>query len=171
MDKCELWVETSFFDEMEKSGAPGEVVIIVDRGDERLLLMTKSFYPPDVYRLPTGKMKPGELPDEAFRREVMEETGFEVDKFVRLADIRYIFRNGLRHIEFHSYLIKTSKLQGEPEPLDKDEQITGFREVDVCELEKVADGLRNLPKPWTDWGQFRAIAHEVAFQELCITSD
>jgi hypothetical protein len=53
----------------------GEVVLIVQKPDDRILLHTKPFYPAGVFRLPTGGLKPEESINDGLVRELYEETG------------------------------------------------------------------------------------------------
>ena len=154
---CTLTVGPEFFDSIGRTEA--EVVMAVTNPEGRILLMTKAFYLEDVYRIPTGKLKNSEDPDAALRRELMEETGFELNEHRPLGVIGYTFHCGedSRAFTSHVYLIPA---QGEPQSQDEGEQIAGFRWVPVSDLPAIANQLRSLPDSWTDWGRFRAIAHD-----------
>ncbi|MCG2770200.1 MAG: hypothetical protein ABIK79_13805 [Chloroflexota bacterium] len=55
-------------------------------------------------------------------------------------------------------------------PKDISERITDYKEVTLDELPETARKLEEtLPQDWKAWGQFRALAHRFAFEEL--TSD
>ena len=57
----------------------GEVVMAIRRAtDSRVWVMTKEGFPPGLYCLPTGGIRPGEEISGAFWRELREETGVEV---------------------------------------------------------------------------------------------
>ncbi|HWX54949.1 MAG TPA: NUDIX domain-containing protein [Verrucomicrobiae bacterium] len=45
----------------------------------------------DVLALPKGNLDPGEKPDKAASREVLEETGVRARMLAKLADIKYIY--------------------------------------------------------------------------------
>jgi 8-oxo-dGTP diphosphatase len=45
----------------------------------------------DVLALPKGNLDPGEKPDQAAAREVLEETGVRARMLAKLADIKYIY--------------------------------------------------------------------------------
>ena len=142
---------------------PGEVVLILRAPQEGVWIHTKKFYPQDVFRMPTGSMKDGEEPDEAFRRELLEETGIEsADEPERLARIEY--RLGEQDFPYVSYLYAVDGVADEPQPTDTTEQITGWELADLSELAVIADDLRDLPDKWNAWGVFRALAHEVLLQ-------
>jgi 8-oxo-dGTP pyrophosphatase MutT (NUDIX family) len=143
-----------------------EVVLVVPRPGGKVLLHTKAFYPPGTYRLPTGKMNPGEEPDAAFAREFREELGMDgvIDRKLGIQHCKLVA--GSKSIDFisHIYLARESDFQ--PIPQDEDEQITGFKEVQLVELSQTADDLMNLTGKWRDWGRFRALAHEFAAKAL-----
>lgn len=156
-------VGEAFFLEMSQriKKSPGEIVMVIRRPDDRFLLMTKDFYPDDVYRLPTGKMKIGELPEDCFAREVAEETGFITNNFLFLATLHYEIAFGGSSIDYPSHVFATETISGEPSPADLDEGISSFREVTNGELLNTADELERLGVPWEDWGRWRAVAHRV----------
>jgi len=154
------WLET-FRDK------PGEVVMVILRPGGKVLLITKDFYPPGAYRMPTGGMHHRETPEEALVREAKEETGFRVNIERNLGTIHWVFRSGDRGIEYYSHVFLISEIADEPIAEDEHERITGFREVDIRELGSIAEELRNLTGRWHDWGVFRAIPHEVVYRELC----
>ncbi len=149
-----------------KESSRGEVVLVIQYPNGKVLLHTKSFYPPGVYRLPSGGIGRGEGIVEAALREVREETGLEVEMESFLGLLEYDFRRGEEKLHFISYIFLLSAPRGEPMPSDADEGITAFREVAIEELKVVAQGLRSLPGEWADWGRFRALAHELAFESL-----
>ena len=153
----DLNVASDFLGFIAKTEA--EVAMAIANPDGRILLITKAFYPEGVYRIPTGKLKTGEDPDSALRRELVEETGFELADHDCLGVIRYTFHSGadIRTFTSHLYLIHA---EGEPESRDEGEQITGFRWIPISDLSAVTDQLRNLSDRWADWGRFRAIAHD-----------
>jgi 8-oxo-dGTP pyrophosphatase MutT (NUDIX family) len=46
---------------------------------------------PRVLALPKGAVDKGEKAEEAAEREILEETGLEVDRIAKLSDIRYVY--------------------------------------------------------------------------------
>ncbi|MHB0913225.1 MAG: NUDIX hydrolase [Armatimonadota bacterium] len=161
-----LEVGAEFFAEMDERArlSPGEVVMVVPRPGDKVLLSTKPFYPSGIYRLPTGKMLPGETPEEAFRREMAEETGFPPVGTL-IETICCLFTCGKDRVEFRSHVFLTPERAEEPAPADLDEELT-FRDAPVAELRAVAEELRSLAGRWRDWGRWRAIAHDFALAAL-----
>lgn len=157
-----------FFKEIEdRRDSPGEVVMVMRRPAGRILVMTKDFYPEGVYRLPTGKMKPGESPEDALAREAFEETGARVSEKRLLGVVRCTLRHGAETVAYDSYVFVTPETSEPPTPHDADEGITDFREIAPSRLRDIADQLRALPEPWRDWGRFRAVVHDFVYREMC----
>lgn len=138
----------------------GEIVLVVPRGEGRVLLHTKPHYPPEIYRLPTGGIHLDEAADEAARREVFEEIGFKPQELLLVGVLDNLFLVDGNKLEYPSYVFKTEAYMRTPQPTDPNEPISGFREANSTELRDVARHLRGLPGGWSDWGKFRAAAHE-----------
>jgi ADP-ribose pyrophosphatase YjhB (NUDIX family) len=144
---------------------PGEVVFVLRTSDGSFWLQTKAFYPPGVYRLPTGGLKERESPEEAYARELAEETGISpAPAPSRIAQIGY--RNDGVEARFVSYLCGVDHVDGAPEPADSGERISGWRKVTPDGLVDAADVLRTLAPDWRSWGEFRAVAHDVLVEAL-----
>ena len=156
----------SMMRKMEAKGRRGEVVMVVPNEQGHIWLHTKSFYPDEVYRLMTGGLEAGEQPHKALRREVEEETGFKTKIDRCLAVITYALSDNEVTLPFVSYVFLTTPTSGFPHPTDPEEAITTFRAVSVEELAEIAQQLRSLTGFFADWGVFRALAHEVAREQL-----
>ncbi len=132
----------------------------------RIWLHTKVFYEKNIYRLMTGGLDPGEKPHLALMREAKEETGFAVKIDRCLAAITYNLKGDGTSQPFVSYVFLTKPTSGKPKPIDDSEAISGFKTVPVAGLDKVADKLRWHQDGLTDWGIFRAVAHDVVCEVL-----
>ncbi|MEN6371037.1 MAG: NUDIX hydrolase [Armatimonadota bacterium] len=167
----ELDVSRQFLQEfrqkIRESGSSGEVVLVVPRPGGGILLHTKSFYPKETYRLPTGRLLPEEDPLQAFHREFTEELGTEGRLDRSLGVIIHRLKCGNEEpVEFTSNIYLAKEMPEKPVPHDDSEQITGFTEVSTSELKNVADRLENLPGRWLDWGRFRAVVHRFVAESL-----
>jgi 8-oxo-dGTP pyrophosphatase MutT (NUDIX family) len=160
------WVLTEMLDKMVRKRRRGEVVMVVPNDDGQIWLHTKSFYPAGVFRLMTGGVEAGEMPHKAMRREVEEETGFKTKIDRCLAVVTYDFTYNGATLPFVSYVFLTKPVSGFPQPIDPNEKITGFKAIPVAGLPAIARQLRSLEDIFADWGVFRAIAHDLAWQEL-----
>ncbi|MBI1802339.1 MAG: NUDIX hydrolase [Chloroflexi bacterium] len=148
----------------EHADRRAEVVLAIRRSNGRVLLHTKSFYPPGVFRLLSGGIHWDEGVEDALRREATEETGLavEVERFVAL--VRY--RANGRPLAFASYIFLLNADGPKPSVQDIKERIAAFREVKPERLRAVAQQLRSLPENWRDWGEFRALSHELVADAL-----
>jgi len=144
----------------------GEVIMVIVRPNGNLLLHTKEFYPPGVYRLLSGRVLWQEEVQETLRREAREETSLDVrvERFLGL--IEYEFRCQGTTLPFVSYIFQLQEIGGQLCCLDDRETITGFREASLEELPTVAAHLEQLEPDWQDWGNFRAIAHYMVKEML-----
>jgi 8-oxo-dGTP pyrophosphatase MutT (NUDIX family) len=149
-----------------KRSRRGEVVLAIQRPDGKVLLHTKAFYPPGIYRLPTGGVHPGESVLAGAMREAREETGLGVTDARFLGMVEYEFHQAERRMPFVSYVLLAQADDSIPTPEDTSERISGFRYVPAIALRRVADALRHLPEPWADWGAFRALPHDMVADAL-----
>jgi 8-oxo-dGTP pyrophosphatase MutT (NUDIX family) len=166
-------IHDGFFDPIKRPDRVGEVCMVIRRPSGRILVSTKTFYPPGAYRLPTGGIDVGESIEAALTREAHEETGLvtEVRRF--LAAISYSAASG--HI-FHTFAFLLDEKGGTLGPLDPHERILDYREVEPAELNSLADRLGSLGSEhspdivgdWADWGRFRAVVHRTVAQALAI---
>ena len=165
---------SALFDPIGRPKRRAEVAFVLQRRDASIWLMTKEFYPPDGYRLPTGGIRIGEPVEQALRREALEETGWTLTPSRYLARIDYRFEvpDGTNAtFATHAFLLPCS--DETPSPLDLSERISGFRRVPLSELSQVAETLESRPDrhtegfgAWRDWGAFRAVVHRVVAHAL-----
>jgi ADP-ribose pyrophosphatase YjhB (NUDIX family) len=139
----------------------GEVIMVIVRPNGSVLLHTKSFYPPGVYRLLSGRVLWRDAVEHTLNREVKEETSLDVTVQRFLGLVEYQFRSQGRKVPFVSYVFELRETGGELCCRDEGEGISAFREVPVGELSQVADQLEQLEPQWRDWGNFRAVAHRL----------
>lgn len=137
----------------------GEVVMVIQQ-PAGLILHSKDFYPPGIYRLPSGGVGWGESVLSALHREAWEEMGLklEVERF--LGFLEYKLCCQWETIPFVSYVFLVRGREGKLVPNDKEEHILSFRQVPVAALPAIAASLRSLEGDWRDWGEFRAIVHD-----------
>ncbi|MBI5652571.1 MAG: NUDIX hydrolase [Chloroflexi bacterium] len=149
---------------------PGEIVLVVARPNGRVLLHTKSFYPPGTYRLMTGGLKFGEPIADAAQRELVEETGLRVPlaRFLGVIEYAITHADARAQVRFVSYIFRTGETRDAPSPTDPDERIADFREIAWSEISQIADALENLPDDWRDWGFLRAVPHRLVAEIVTI---
>jgi 8-oxo-dGTP pyrophosphatase MutT (NUDIX family) len=137
----------------------GEIVMVVPRGEGKVLLHTKPHYPEGVYRLPTGGIHPGEDAVDAAKREGYEEIGFKPKDLELLGVLDNIFWVDREKLVYPSFVFQTKEYTRKPKPTDRNELISGFLDVDAAGLQTTAIHLASLPGGWRDWGRFRAAPH------------
>ena len=163
-DGAALAVGAVLFNMMSTPALTVDAIIL----HQQKIVLIKRKNPPfkGSYALPGGFVDVGETVEDAMLREAKEETSLDVrvERFLGL--IEYEFRCQGSTLPFVSYIFRLEELGGELCCLDDGEAITGFREASVEELPTVAAHLEQLEPEWHDWGNFRAIAHNMVREML-----
>ena len=142
-------------------GRAEEVIFVVRRAPDELLLVNKTIYPGETYRLPTGGVEAGETPRQAALREIYEETGYEVEEAGLLGVVDYDLRRpGRDEAPFVSYVFVADVDQDQTPHAAHTGEIDGYRWQPVTALGETAGALRQLPDDWASWGRFRAVSYE-----------
>ena len=144
------------------SSRKAEVVLIVPRAQDRVLIHTKSFYPSGVWRLPTGGIEPGERIEEAVLREAQEETGQALRPVRFLFRITYRWQGAGRGFDSHGFIM--DEALGEIRDQEPAERIAAFRDASREEIDRIAAHLESLSGSWRSWGLFRARPHRLLSQ-------
>ena len=145
----------------------GEVVLTIGRPGRCVLLHSKGWYEPNVYRLLSGGIDWDEAVETTLARELEEETGLTLDTthFLGVLDCR--IHHDLRMMPFVSYIFHLSRTEGVLRLPQTAEDISEFRDVPIADLPSVAEDLRHVPSPRTGWGRWRAVAHDFVYEMLC----
>lgn len=135
------------------------VVMVLRRPGDRVLVLTKSFFPPGIYNLPTGGIHPGETPEQAFSREVIEETGLPSVPLQMIGRLDEHCTLGDRALDFRHYFILGSETSETAHPADNDsESISGYADASAEDLRRFAAEMSKLAGDWLGFGRFRAPA-------------
>lgn len=124
--------------------------------DNRVVVIAKHFYPPGLYRAPSGGVKRGEDPEEGMLREVWEETGCHaaIRHFLLRTTVRFVC--GEEVIRWHSYVFQAEYTSGDFDFTDTHE----IREVRLAELDEF-DTFATIMRSTNIGGlQYRAALHE-----------
>jgi 8-oxo-dGTP pyrophosphatase MutT (NUDIX family) len=139
-----------------------DVTLFILNGD-RLSLIRKPMFPPDIWRPPGGGVKPGEDFVEAVRREAFEETGLrvELERYLVEARARFLYRPPGLDWRTHVFLATTE--DEELEPRDTEE----IAEARWGTLEELAGPLRErLLATGRAFWRYRVALHDAALAAL-----
>ena len=143
-----------------------DVTLFILNGD-RLALIRKHPFPPDVWRPPGGGVKEGEDFVEAVRREGLEETGLRVELTRYLVETRARFVQGGRVLDWRTHVFSATT---------GDEAIAPLDTVEIAEarwgtLEELEGPLRErlLATRRAFW-RYRVALHDAAAAELVRTA-
>ncbi|MBU0982456.1 MAG: NUDIX hydrolase [candidate division Zixibacteria bacterium] len=139
----------------QKHGRNHDVTVYAIK-DDRIIVIAKHFYPPELYRAPSGGIKPGESIEAGALREMWEETGcrVELERFLLMTDA--VFTSGENSVEWRSFVFLARYVEGDFEFTDTDE-IRSVTLVDWSDFETFGRIMRR-----TDIGglHYRAALHE-----------
>ncbi len=100
-----------------KNGRAHDITLYIKK-DDGYIFIAKPFYPPGLYRAPSGGIMPGEDFETGAKREAMEETGVEIEleRYILRIDVR--FQSGDDYIDWTSYIFSAKYIGGEISPID-----------------------------------------------------
>jgi len=116
--------------EEKKEKAKNAVAVIVNKDNKILLLKRadgKKIWMPSKWALVGGGIEKGETPQQACEREILEETGLEIKKFVQSFRIE-------RHADSIEYIF-ACRYDGDPTDITLNEENTNYGWYDVSEME------------------------------------
>ncbi len=106
-------------------------VAIIVNNDNKILLLKRSDEPkqwmPSKWALVGGGIEKGETPEEAVKREIREETGLEIDKFINAFTIK-------RHKDSIETVF-ACRYSGDLTDIELNEENTGYGWFDTSEME------------------------------------
>jgi 8-oxo-dGTP pyrophosphatase MutT (NUDIX family) len=139
-----------------------DVTLFILNGD-RLALIRKHPFPPDIWRPPGGGVKPGEDFVEAVLREAWEETGLrvELDRYLVEARARFLYEPP--HLDWRTHVFSATTTDEVLEPHDTDE----IAEARWGTLEELAGPLRErLLATGRAFWRYRVALHDAALAAL-----
>ncbi|OQX92028.1 MAG: hypothetical protein B6D58_05100 [candidate division Zixibacteria bacterium 4484_95] len=124
------------------SGRAHDITLFIFK-DDKMLFTAKHFYPPGLYRAPSGAVKPGENMIEGAKREAFEETGAEIQLEEYLLRIRVKFYCDDDYINWTSHVFEAKYVSGEIRPHDT-EEIREARFIDKKDIEHFNETMLKL---------------------------
>jgi len=121
-----------------KDGRAHDITIYIKK-EGGYIFIAKPFYPPELFRAPSGGARPDEDIETGAKREALEETGVEIEleRYILHIDVR--FQTGDDYIDWTSHVFSANYVSGEIKPQDDheirearliyEEQIPGFIEL------------------------------------------
>ena len=139
-----------------------DVTLFILNGD-RLALIRKHQFPPDVWRPPSGGVKPGEDLVEAVRREALEETGLRIELERYLVEARARFVHRLSELGWRTHVFLATTADEQLAPHDT-EEIAAAR---WGTLDELAGPLRErLLATGRAFWRYRVALHDAALAAL-----
>ncbi len=115
-----------------KEGRAHDITLYIKKGDGYIFI-AKPFYPPGLYRAPSGGVRRGEDFESGAKREALEETGVDIELGKYILRINVRFQSLEKSIDWTSHIFTAQYRSGEIEPLDKEE----IREAKVIHLHEI----------------------------------
>ena len=144
----------------QKHGRSHDVTFYIIR-EGQIVVIAKHFYPPGLYRAPSGGLQPGEPFEDGIKREAMEETGciITIDKFLLISDVAfYVEDSGDRQtIDWCSYVFQTQYVEGDYNFTDTKE----IREVRTSPLDEFELFSKIMRRSNIGGLHYRAALHDV----------
>lgn len=139
-----------------------DVTLFILNG-EKLGLIRKHPFPPDVWRPPGGGVKPGEDFVAGVVREAHEETGLAVELDRYLVDVRARFLHGGTALDWHTHVFSALTTDEAIAPVDT-EEIAAAR---WGTLDELAGPLRErLLATGRAFWRYRVALHDAALAQL-----
>jgi len=139
----------------QKNGRSHDVTLFI-RKDDKFVVIAKHFYPPGLYRPPSGGINPGEYFVDGAKREAREETGCDVELVRYLMRISVEFFCGAEAVDWTSHVFLADYISGVLGPLDKVE----IREATLAGIDKFAHFKELLLSSGSGGMRYRAYLHD-----------
>ncbi len=146
----------------QKNGRKHDFTLYIFK-DDQIVVIAKHFYPPGLYRAPSGGVRPGEDVQTGIYREAFEETGCEIEleRFLLHTDVS--FENEIGIIEWNSYVFQARYLRGDFNFTDHKE----IREVRLASLNEFDKFSAIMKQSKLGGLHYRAALHD-AVQKLLV---
>ncbi len=145
----------------QKSGRNHDVTLYIFK-DDKLIVIAKPFYPPGLFRAPSGGLNPGEGFIEGAKREAHEETGCEIEleKFLLQTEVYFNTKN--QSLKWRSFVFLAKYLSGNFEFTDTRE----IKEVRLAKLEEFDKFSKIMRESQVGGLHYRAALHDTVKEML-----
>ena len=139
----------------QKDGRNHDITLYIRKNDQ-VVVIAKPFYPPGLYRAPSGGLQPGEDFRSGAEREAMEETGcrIEFEKFLLRTEVAFVC--GRDRIDWRSFVFQAHYAGGNFEFTDKRE----IKEVRLASLDEFTGFSRIMRASEIGGLHYRAALHD-----------
>lgn len=147
----------------QKHGRCHDVTFYIFKG-EKIVVIAKPFYPPGMYRAPSGGLAVGESITDGMLREAREETGCEIkiERFLLKTNVFFECPAIEDKIKWHSFVFTAAYQSGNFEFTDKRE----IREVYLANLSEFDSFAGIMRKTQLGGLHYRAALHEAVAKIL-----
>jgi 8-oxo-dGDP phosphatase len=125
--------------------------VVVDDPNRGVLLLWRHRFTTDTWgwEIPAGRIDPGETPEQAARRETVEESGWEPGPLTSMTT--YFPHNGTSDATFHLFVTTTARHLGDPTDTDEADRVEWVPWDDIVAAMRrgeVGDGLSLTALLW-----------------------
>jgi 8-oxo-dGTP pyrophosphatase MutT (NUDIX family) len=147
--------------ESMKDGRDSDVTLFVFKGG-KVIVISKPWYPPGLYRAPSGGVKPGESLEQVALREAYEETGAKIKLKRYILRIEITFSHNQKDVIWTSHIFIAKYLSGKIKPVDTKE----IKEAKLMSLKELSSLKSLLLKTRSGGLAYRAALTERAIEEI-----
>jgi ADP-ribose pyrophosphatase YjhB (NUDIX family) len=145
----------------QKNGRSHDVTLFI-RKDDQFIVIAKHFYPPGLFRPPSGGVNPDEGFVQGAKREAREETGCEIELVKYLMRISVEFYCGEESVDWTSHVFLADYVSGALKPEDTRE----IREVSLAGRDKFPYFKQLLLEGDSGGMHYRAYLHDEVLKIL-----
>lgn len=153
--------EFTNLEESMRDGRNSDVTLFVFKGG-KVIVISKPWYPPGLYRAPSGGVRPGESLEEVSLREAYEETGAKIKLQRYILKIKVTFSHNQKDVIWTSHIFTAKYLSGKIKPVDTRE----IKEAKLMSLKELSSLKPLLLKTGSGGLTYRAALTEKAISEI-----
>ncbi len=159
--------EFEMLKESMKDGRNSDATLFIFK-DDKVIVIAKPWYPEDLYRAPSGGIKPGEDVELSAKREAYEETGVEIELVKYILRIYVTFTHpsdpadSQERVRWTSHVFTAKYLSGDLQPIDTKE----IKKLSLMSLEELSSLKEKLLAQDSGGLHYRAALTEEAIKKI-----